>query len=287
MNVSVVIVSYNAASYLKECLESIFTFSKTPPEIIVVDNSSIDTSVEVAKSFGKKVTVIVNKDNRGFGVGVNTGLKIAKGEYILVLNPDVRFLDDAISKMTVFMENHKDVGLASCAFLDGEQKTLPNGGFFPTLTRLFAWTFFVHFGNAYHPRAVMYKSEFYPDWVTGGFMFLRKEVIDKIGFMDETFFMYGEEIDWQYRIRQVGWKIAYTPITKVIHHERKSSGGSPRGAILGEFKGLKYIYGKYFPGWKQIVLGTLLDVAASLRILMWLVRLKPAMAKIYLEALLL
>ena len=118
-------------------------------------------------------------------------------------------------------------------------------------------------------------------------MFVRREIVEKAGLLDENIFLYGEEVEWQYRIRLAGFKIGYTVVTRVIHHERQSSGGSPRNAILGEFKGLKYIYGKHFPGWKQIAVGSLLDVAAFLRVLMWLVRLKPAMAKIYLEALLL
>lgn len=281
MDVSIIIVSFNAASYLKECLESILEFSKEAPEIIVVDNNSRDNSVEVAKEF-KNVRVMVNKDNRGYAAGVNTGLKKASGDYILILNPDIRFLDDAISKMKAFMGQNPGVGLASCTLLDAEQRLLPNGGYFPTLTRLFAWAFFIRIPQAYHP-----KTTSDPDWVTGSFMFVRREVVEKVGVLDENIFMYGEEVEWQYRIRDAGWKIGYTPTAKVIHYERQSSGGSPRNAILGEFKGLKYIYGKHFPGWKQIILGTLLDVAAFLRIFFWLVRRRPDVAKVYLEALLL
>jgi GT2 family glycosyltransferase len=166
---------------------------------------------------------------------------------------------------------------------------LPNGGYFPTLARLLLWTFSIRTTHGYHPNASCYPltANCYLDWVTGGFMFVRKEVIDKVSGLDEKIFMYGEEVEWQYRIRQAGWKIGYTPTTKVTHYERKSSGGSPRGAILGEIKGLKYIYGKHFPGWKQIILGSLLDILAFSRVIFWLVRRKPEMAKIYWEALLL
>ncbi|MCL5432370.1 MAG: glycosyltransferase family 2 protein [Patescibacteria group bacterium] len=295
MDVSIVIVSYNASGYLKECLDSIFQFTKNIKfEVIVVDNASSDDSLTVAKSYGKKVTVIANPDNRGFGAGVNTGIKKATGEYILVLNPDVRFLDDAISAMLTFMGQHSDVGLASCQFLDGlpagrhgEQKMLANGGYFPTLPRLLCWAFFIRIPTAYHLRAKSSKLQAtsYLDWVTGSFMFVRREVIDKVGLLDENIFMYGEEVEWQYRINSAGWRIGYTTTTKVIHHERGSQGGLPRGAILGEFKGLKYIYGKHFPGGKQIVVGAILDAAAFLRVIFWLARLKLAMAKIYLEAL--
>ena len=304
MDVSVVIVSFNAASYLKECLDSIIRFTKNVSyEIIVVDNASTDDSVEVAKSFGKNVQVVVNKDNRGFGVGVNVGLKRAAGKFILVLNPDIKFLEDSISKMMAYMGQHPDVGLAGCQFLDGEDKMLPNGGYFPTLTRLFFWTFFLDdlpvlskLLDPYHPSANRYplSVDRYVDWVTGGFMFVRKEMVEKADNFDENIFMYGEEVEWQYRIRMCGlpagkqgWKIGYTATTKVIHYERKSSGGSPRNAVLGEFRGLKYIYGKYFSGWKQIALGSLLDLAAFNRIILWLLRRNREMVKIYLETLVL
>lgn len=299
VDVSIVIVSFNAATYLKECLESIFNFTKnTSFEIIVVDNASMDDSVKVASGF-KNVQVVANKNNRGFGVGVNIGLKKATGKYILILNPDILFLEDSIGKMLAWMEEHGDVGLAGCTFLDNDKKMLPNGGYFPTLTRLFFWTFFLDdlplvadLVKSYHPssspllnRENIFSKEFFPDWVTGSFMFVRREVVDKVGGLDENIFMYGEEVEWQYRIKQAGYKIGYTTTTKVIHYERKSSGGSPRNAILGEFKGLKYIYGKHFPGWRQIILGSLLDLAAFFRIIFWLVRRNREMVKIYLEAL--
>lgn len=114
---------------------------------------------------------------------------------------------------------------------------------------------------------------------------VRKETIDKVGLLDENIFMYGEELEWCLRFKQNGFKISYTPVTRIIHLERQSSSGLPRNAVLGEFKGLKYIYGKHFPGWKQNVLDFLLNLAAALRIIFWLARLKPQMAKIYLEAL--
>ncbi|MBI4099782.1 glycosyltransferase family 2 protein [Candidatus Microgenomates bacterium] len=288
MDVSVVVVSYNAASYLKECVEAIFNKTKGPSfEVIVVDNASTDDSVAVAKSFGKRIILLKGMENRGYAAGANAGIKKATGKFVLILNPDILFLEDAISKMLAYMNGHPEVGLAGCTFLDGVQKMLPNGGYFPTLIRLSLWTFFVRIGNDYHPSANRYKADFYPDWVTGGFMFVRREVVDKVGLLDENIFLYGEEVEWQYRIKSAGWRIGYTTTTKVNHFERKSSGGMPRNAILGEFKGLRYIYGKYFPGWKQVLVGTLLDVAAFLRILMWLLRFKPQMAKIYLEALLL
>lgn len=294
MDVSVVIVSYNASTYLKECLDSLFQFTKNVDfEVIVVDNASADDAVKVAKSFGNKIKLIENKDNKGFGTGVNIGAKLARGQYLLVLNPDIRFLENSLERLFIWMNAHKDVGVSTCQFLDSEQKPLPNGGFFPTPKNLFFWTFFLDdlFNiSSYHPKPKYYlrDTSFFLDWVTGGFMFIRKTAWDQSGGFDERIFMYGEEVELCYRIKKSGWKIAYVPLTKVIHHERKSTTDKlPRGAVLGEFRGLKYFYGKHCPSWQQIAVGTLLDLAAVNRIFLWLLRRNLPMARLYLEALML
>lgn len=293
MDISVVIVSYNASSYLKDCLDSLFQFTKNVDfEVIIVDNASTDDAVKVAKSFGNKIKLIENKENKGFGTGVNIGAKVAKGDYLLILNPDIRLLENSLEKLIIWMKAHKDIAVSTCQFLDSEQKPLPNGGFFPTLSKVAAWSFFIDDIlkiPSYHPHpGPLYEKVFYPDWVTGSFMFIRKEAWDQSGGFDDRIFMYGEEVELCYRIKKAGWKIAYLPLTKVIHHERKSASEAlPRGAILGEFHGLKYFYGKHCPEWQQVAVGTLLDIAAFNRIILWLLRRNLPMVRLYLEALML
>lgn len=295
MDVSVIIVSYNASKYLKDCLDSIIKYTKNIDyEIIVVDNNSTDNAVEVAKSFGNKIKLIENKDNKGFGGGNNDGAKVAQGQYLLTLNPDTLFLENSLEKMFLWMEAHDDIAVSTGQLLDSEQKPLPNGGFFPTLPRLFFWAFFLddlplisRLISPYHPHIPYYpdKNDLSLDWIIGTFMFTRKAAWDQSGGFDPSIFMYGEDTELCYRFQELGWKIAYTPITRIIHHERQSSGGLPRNAILGEFRGLKFIYGKHFPGWQQIILGSILDVAAVNRIFLWLLRRNLEMVKLYLEAL--
>lgn len=288
MDVSIIIVSYNVKDFLKNCLESVIKFTKNVNyEIIVVDNASTDDSLSYLRDLSdvSNLKFIDAKENGGFAKGNNLGIKQAKGKYILLLNPDTLLIENSIERMFLWMEAHKDVAVASCQLVDNEQKILPTGGYFPTLQRIFYWAFFIDdiFKNikSYHPKV----NEEEQDWVTGAFFMIKKEVINKVGILDENFFMYGEELEWCMRFKEEGYKVGYTPITKIIHLERKSSDSLPRNAILGEFKGLKYIYAKHFPGWQQIVLGSLLDLAAFARIIFWLVRLKPQMAKIYIEAL--
>ncbi len=294
-------------------------------EIIVVDNASTDGVVDVIKSYGTKVKAIFLKQNLGFAGGNNLGIKEAKGDYILLLNNDTELIDNSLPLIYLWMEAHRKVAVSSCQMLNSEQKVSPTGGYAPTLFRVMSWALFLddlplinQVFTSYHPHSggvpwgsfladlpvigklkkqtgatvskeetavFHYDREFYPDWVTGAFFFMRRQALDQIGPLDENIFMYGEDLEWCLRAKQSGWTVGYTPVTRFIHHERGSQGGVPRGAVLGEFRGLKYLYGKYEPIWKQLLLGTLLDVAAFVRVLFWLVRLKPAMVKVYIEAL--
>lgn len=296
MDISVIILSYNVAPLLKDCLDSILKFTKdVKVEIIVVDNQSTDNSAVIAKSYGKKIKFIQSTENGGFAKGNNLGIKVAKGKYILLLNPDTYFTENSLKKMFLWMETHKNVGVASCQLLDSKKKITFTGGYFPTLWHLFLWAFFLDdipglstIINSYHPNWSVekrYSKEFYPDWVTGAFFFMREETIKQVGLLDEDFFMYCEELEWCIRASKKGWKVGYTPISKIVHLERRSSGGASRNAILGEFKGLKLIYQKHFSSIQERILNIVLIFAAILRILLWSLRRKPDIAKIYIETL--
>lgn len=295
MDVSVVILSYNVSALLKDCIDSVLKFTKDLEyEIIVVDNKSTDDSVQVIKSYGDKIKFIQSSENGGFSKGNNIGIKEARGEYILLLNPDTVFLENTLERMFFWMNAHKDVGVASCQLLDLNQKITFTGGYFPTFARVFLWAFFLDdlplvnkSINSYHPKWLApkrYSEEFYLDWVTGAFFFMRKDVIDKVGMLDEDFFMYGEELELCMRVKKQGFKVGFTPITKIIHLERKSSAGGSENAIIGEWKGLRLIYKKHFSAINQYLLDSVLVFAAGLRALFWLIRFQPKTAKIYLKA---
>ena len=280
MDLSVIIVSYNVKDLFKNCLESILKYTQDLKyEIIVVDNNSTDDSQNYLNSLNN-LKIIFSKENEGFAKGNNLGIKEAKGKYILLLNPDTLLLENSLKIMFDWMEANPEIAVSSCQLLNSEQKITPTGGYFPNLLRVAAWAvFFKPF--SFHPSAFLYKKEFNLDWVTGAFFMTRKEALEKVGLLDENIFMYGEELEWCMRFKQNGFKVGYIPVTKIIH----LANSLPRNAVLGEFKGLKYIYEKHFAPWRQTVLEFLLNIAAVLRIIMWLIRLKPAMAKIYLEAL--
>ncbi len=295
VDVSIIILSYNTAELLKNCVDSVLQHTKEVNlEIIVVDNNSSDESPQVAQSYGDKVKFIQSHENGGFSKGNNIGIRVARGRFVLLLNPDTLFIENTLYRMVIWMDAHHDVAVSSCQLLDANQKISPTGGYEPTMLRVIMWAFFLddipgisHIVNSYHPRggaSSRYAKEFFPDWVTGAFFMMSHKALEHIGLLDENIFLYGEELEWCIRAKQFGWKVGYTPITKIVHLERKSSKSNPERAILGEIKGLRYIYQKYYPPKYQYLLDIILVLAEFLRVWLWLVRLKPRIALIYLKA---
>ena len=266
-------------------------------EVIVVDNASTDQSSEVVQKEFPKVVLIKNKKNLGFATGNNIGIKKAKGEYILLLNSDTRLVEDSLTKMVSFMEKNPKVGISSCQLIGENGEIQASGGFFPNLLRVFAWMFFIddlpfigRFIKPFHPHQPKfyiydpwYKTEHLQDWVTGAFFLIRKKVISDIGFLDEKFFMYVEELEYCFRVKKKDWQVLYTPITKIIHLGGQSSG--TRRAIISEYQGLKYFFAKHKKRWEAIPLRIFLRIGAALRIFLFGIIKKDLEArKIYAEA---
>mgnify|MGYP003394275545 CR=1 FL=1 len=233
MDLSIVIVSYNTKELLLECLNSVrLATRKINTEVFVVDNDSKDGSPEmVAKDF-KEVKLFANKQNLGFSKANNQALKKARGKYILVLNPDTQVLKDTLVKMIDFMNKNPDVAVSSC------RVELANGSLDRDCRRHYPtpWRAFTHFSglsqkfkgskifDQYYMGYLSEKKEHEVDACVGAFMMVRKKAMDVVGLFDEDFFFYGEDLDWCFRFRQEGYKIVFTPITKIIHHKGAASG---------------------------------------------------------------
>jgi len=233
MLLSVVIVSYNTQELLKSCLESVINALKNiNGEIFVVDNNSHDNTVKTVKEKFPTVTLIENKKNLGFSKANNQALKKAKGKYFLILNPDSQVQRETFQKMVDFMERNKKTAVATC------RVELPDGNLdrdcrrhFPTppralshflsLDRLFkgSKTF-----DSYYMGYIPENVEHEVDACVGAFMIVRSSAVKKVGLFDENFFFYGEDLDWCFRFKEAGYKIFYTPITKIIHYKGASSG---------------------------------------------------------------
>ena len=230
---SIIIVSFNVEELLAKCLKSIERNSKgLPLEVFVVDNDSADNTVlRIRKDFSN-VRLIANEKNLGFSKANNQALKKIKGEYLLVLNPDTELKADTLSKMIDFMQKNKDVAVSTC------RVELADGSLDRDCRRHFPtpWRSFCHFSNLskiFSGSKIFdqYYMDYMPDNIeqeidacAGAFMMIRSAAFKKVGYFDEDFFFYGEDLDWCWRFKEKGYRIVYTPITKIIHHKGASSG---------------------------------------------------------------
>lgn len=292
---SIVIVSYNTAKITIDCIKSIYQdkgLKEIPFEIIVVDNNSHDNSVEELKKLKDKIILIENKDNTGFGKANNQGVKIAKGNYILLLNSDTIVLHSAISQSLDWLCSHPESSICTAQLLNKDKTIQASGGFFPNLANVFSWCLSLDdlplvnkIIKPIHPHTPAFytKDKFYltdhrQDWVTGAFLLTRKNLFDKVGGFDESYFMYGEEVELCYRIKNI------TPNNQVwyligpqIIHLGGASATSRLDPILNEYKGIISFFKKHKPLWQYPIVKLLLRINALIRAI---IHLSP----IYLKA---
>jgi N-acetylglucosaminyl-diphospho-decaprenol L-rhamnosyltransferase len=247
VDLSVVIVSWNVRDLLQRCLESIrgsevqqggqratsanlaVQKSRLQVETIVVDNGSNDGSVEMVGEHFPDVHLIANEDNRGFSAANNQGIVVAKGRYVLLLNPDTEVVSDALAMLVTFADAHPDVAIVGPQLLNPDGTVQSSRRRLPTLlTAVFESTWL----EPWAPRHLLehYRVSDRPDdmvqdvdWITGAAMLARREAIEEVGLLDEGFFMYSEELDWCRRFREAGWRVVYLPAAQIIHHVGKSS----------------------------------------------------------------
>lgn len=233
MKLAVVIVSYNTKEYLKRSLDALLNsdLDQKELEIIVVDNASSDGSKEEFQK-NKKIIFIQNKENFGFSKANNIGVNKSSGEYVLFLNPDTLVEKDTLSVMIKFMEEQKDVGAATC------KVKLENGSIDDASHRGFPtpWNSFCHFSGlskifgrtkffgGYNLGWMNLNSVHEIDACAGAFMIVRREAGEEVGWWDEDFFFYGEDLDFCYRLKEKKWKIYYVPTCSILHYKGISHG---------------------------------------------------------------
>jgi len=255
MDISVIIVSYNVREFLHQSLLSIEKAAAgLKVEIFVVDNASIDGTPEFVREHFPAVHLIANTENAGFGAANNQALREAEGNYILFLNPDTIIQEDTLSVMMDYMDRHPECGLSGCKILNADGSLqLACRRSFPTpmvtlpkmlgLSALFPKS----------PRLARYNLTFLDpeqeaevDAVSGSFMFTRKELMLDLGAFDERFFMYGEDLDLCYRVKEAGYSVNYVPATSIIHYKGESSKQAAFDNILIFYKAMDVFVQKHF-----------------------------------------
>lgn len=231
MKLSVVIVNYNVKYYLEQCLHSLQkAVESIQTEIFVVDNASGDKSLEYLKPRFPGVTFIDNKENLGFAKANNQAIRISRGEYVLLLNPDTLVGENTIRQCIEFMDNHPDAGGTGVKMLnpDGTFAYESRRGLPTPLTSFFKITGICNlfpkskFFGKYYLRYLNEHEVNRIDVISGAFMMLRKDALDKAGLLDEDFFMYGEDVDLSYRITKAGYRNYYIPVP-IIHYKGEST----------------------------------------------------------------
>ncbi|HVN61573.1 MAG TPA: glycosyltransferase family 2 protein [Gaiellaceae bacterium] len=223
-DVSAVVVTYNAMPWLESCLQSL-----AGVECVVVDHGSSDGSVEAARALG---ATVVEQENLGLAAGWNRGLRETDSRYVLILNADAWLVGDALERLVAFADAHP------LAAVVGPRLRNPGGTLqrsvrgFPTLWRLATEYFFLRklaphsqALNAFYAGGFDHESVTEVEFVMGAAMLVRREAVAEVGPLDESFFLFSEEVDWCYRFEQAGWKVFFTPEAEVVHVGGASHGG--------------------------------------------------------------
>ncbi len=257
MDVSIVIVTHNSLSPVVDCLQS---FEDHPPsvphEIIVIDNASTDGTRETVAGRFDTVRLVENGENVGYSRGVNQGIRLSAGRMILVLNPDIVVGEGSVDRLLAFMDRTPDVGIAGAKLVYPDGRLQYSCRSFYTLRALILRRTFL--GKLF-PRARSLREHLLMDydhetprrvdWVLGACMMVRREAIEQVGRMDERFFLYFEDIDWCYRMKQQGWKVYYVPDSVMIHrYERSSARSILRRPFLIHMLSLL----RYYEKWNRI-----------------------------------
>jgi len=224
-DLSIIIVNWNTRHVVRGCLESVLAnLGPLQAEVIVVDNASIDGSAEMITRDFPHVRLIANEDNRGFAAANNQGMRLARGRYVLLLNPDTVVLDDVLERTIAWADKNPDAAVVGCQVLEDPDTVQRTCFRFPSPLSVLLW---VSGAVTCFPRSPLARWATYGSWqrdyecdvdvVSGMFMLVRREALDEVGLMDEDYFVFAEEADWCYRFRKAGWRCVFAPVGRILH----------------------------------------------------------------------
>lgn len=270
-----VIVNWNTRSEISDCLRSVLTSDVAVPEVVVVDNASSDGSVAMVQGDFPTVKLIRNDDNLGFAKASNQGIKVCKGRYVLLLNPDCVVHPGAFTELVRFGDANPDVGIFGIRILNSDGTVFGSCRRFPTLAagifrnailaRLFP-------NNPYIKEYLMadwdHSEVAEVDWVSGAALVARREMLDQIGVLDERFFMYCEDVDIAYRAKQAGWKVMYFPGATVVHLRARSSDQNPVPMIIAFHRSMYAFFNKHYAAKSSVLARAIVPLGLIFRTLL-------------------
>lgn len=274
MDLSVIIVNYNVQCFLQQCLASVFLASEgIDMEAWVVDNGSVDGSVEMVRQQFPQVHLIANNDNPGFAKANNQALREATGDYLLLLNPDTLVERDTFRKCLDFMHEHTDCGGLTVKMIDGKGKYLkeskrgfpsPETSFYKIcgLTNIFPHNKRI---SSYYLGHLSEDETNEIDILPGAYLMISRRAYDKVGGLDESFFMYGEDIDYSWRIKLAGFKNYYLPSARIIHYKGESTKKGSLNYVYTFYNAMAIFAKKYFSGNGAKFYNILINIAIWVR----------------------
>lgn len=261
MDLSIIIVSWKVKDKLKENLTALFNSqSDFSFEVFLVDNHSQDGTVEMVRSYFSQVKLIANDKNLGFARASNQAIRYATGRYLLLLNPDIKVFPETLANMLGWMDNHLEASVAGCRLIDQQGRIIKQVRAFPTVWDQLAIVLkvphlFPAILNKYIRVDFDYSQAAPIDSIRGSFFMIRRETIEKVGLLDEQFFLWFEEVDYCQRVSQVGGQVWYTPVAECLDYLGQSFKQVSRGQAQKYFREsqLKYIK-KWQPAWQYWLL---------------------------------
>jgi len=273
VRLSIIIVTWNIKDVLRPCLESLFRDNlEVACEVILVDNGSIDGTVEMLESDFPQVQVLRNAENLGFPKANNQGIERARGDYILLLNSDTIITDPGIFPVWIdFMDSHPEAGFSGCrlVFAD-ESHQVGDAGYRPGLWTVFSHNFFLNrlFPGAVKGLLVSYRKSpgvLAVDWVCGADLMIRKSILPEVGLLDENIFIYAEDVEWGCRARTFGYRGYYLPDLEIVHLQGATTGKYPDQFSGMDLKNMRRIFKALNPGQPLLIYDLLMVAGFILR----------------------
>ncbi len=275
VDLGVVIVTHNSREFLENCLASL-NAGGISTDVVVVDNSSTDGSVELIRERFPGIRIIANASNRGFAAANNEGFRYVQSRYILLLNPDTVVHGRALESLVSFMAEHPTASAAGPAIRNRDGSPQRTGVRFPSNWNIFVEALFLDrlFSNS---RLFGAHKELYEDpakarqvdYVQGSCLVVRNSVINNTGLLDERFFMYFEETDWCYRMKQAGGEIWYSPVASITHFGGDEFAHYDEQRLVAFHQSLMYFYQKHHSKQSRVLLRMILVLRSLIRLAVW------------------
>jgi GT2 family glycosyltransferase len=297
--ISIIIVTYNSLEYLKKCLNSIENSpTRTPYEVIVVDNASRDDTADVVPIEYPEVVFIRNEVNLGFAHANNQGIKISKGNFLLLLNPDTLVIDDALDVMAKFLKETPRAGACGCKVLNDDGSLQPSFFGFPTLIKELGHLFRIDrmpwlyrmlkssslLGKLARTNvAVLSDSDnvIQVDYLLGACLMMKASVVHEVGPLDDKIFMYIEDTEMCHRIRASGYCVYYVPHGKIVHFGGKSAATEDQRMLMEYTRSRLYFYRKCYGNLSTFALKLIISLDMLFKmIVVWIVKYQQEMQQL-------